>query len=161
MGPQDYFDMIIKGLKNMLMPLLMVILAYFFAAAVDEIGFTAYLIELGQIFMTPQLFPFIVFLIFACTEFIMGISWGMYVIAMPIVIPLAFALGANPFIAVSAVCSAGIFGSHICFYSDATILTSAATGCDNFRHAITQAPYGLIGAVLAAISFLVVGFMGL
>ncbi|MDD4582991.1 MAG: Na+/H+ antiporter NhaC family protein [Eubacteriales bacterium] len=161
MDPLEFMDMVVKGLKNMLLPLLMVVLAYFFAAAMDEIGFIPYVIEMGKRFMTPQLFPLVIFLIFATTEFIMGISWGMYVIAMPIVVPLAAALGANPFVAVGAVCSAGIFGSHICFYSDATILTSAATGCDNFRHAITQLPYGLVGAVLAAISFLVVGFMGI
>lgn len=161
MGPEEYMDMFIKGIKNMLMPLIMVVLAYFFAAACDEIGFINYVIEIGKRFMTPQLFPFVVFLTFGITEFIMGISWGMYVIALPIVIPLSAALGANPFIAVGAVCSAGVWGSHICFYSDATILTSAASGCDNFRHAITQLPYGLLGAVLSGISFLIVGFMGI
>lgn len=161
MGPEEYMDMFIQGIKNMLMPLIMVVLAYFFAAACDAIGFIDYVIEIGKIFMTPQLFPFVIFLTFGITEFIMGISWGMYVIALPIVIPLSAALGANPFIAVGAVCSAGVWGSHICFYSDATILTSAACGCDNFRHAITQVPFGFVGAVLSGIAFLVVGFMGL
>jgi len=161
MGPEEYMDVFIKGIKNMLMPLFMVVLAYFFAAACDEIGFITYVIEIGKQFMTPQLFPFVVFLTFGITEFIMGISWGMYVIALPIVIPLSAALGANPFIAVGAVCSAGVWGSHICFYSDATILTSAASGCDNFRHAITQLPFGLLGAILSGICFLAVGFLGI
>ncbi len=110
--------------------------------------------------MTPELLPFVVFIVLGITEFIMGLSWGMYAIAIPIVIPLAAALGANPVVAVGAVCSAGVWGSHICFYSDATILSSAASGCDNYRHAITQMPFGFLGAALTGIAFLIVGHMG-
>lgn len=157
--PEEFADTVIKGLKNMLMPLVMVVLAYSFAAACEEIGFITYVIDLGKKFMTPQLLPLVVFLIFGITEFIMGISWGMYVIALPIVIPLAIAIGSNPIMAVGAVCSAGVWGSHICFYSDATILSSAASGCDNFRHAITQMPFGLLGAGLTAIAFLISGYL--
>ncbi|MFA5634568.1 MAG: Na+/H+ antiporter NhaC family protein [Anaerovoracaceae bacterium] len=160
MGPEEYMDLLIAGIKNMLFPLFMVVLAYFFAAACDQIGFIDYVIGVGMRFMTPQMFPLVVFITFGITEFIMGLSWGMYVIAMPIVIPLAAALGANPFVAVGAVCSAGVWGSHICFYSDATILTSAATGCDNFRHAMTQLPYGMLGMLLSVIGFLIVGVLG-
>ena len=159
LNPEEFADMVIKGLKNMLMPLIMVVLAYFFAAASEEIGFIGYVIDLGTRFMTPQMFPFVVFVLFGITEFIMGISWGMYVIALPIVIPLAIGIGADPIVAVGAVCSAGVWGSHICFYSDATILSSAASGCDNFRHAITQMPYGILGAVLTALAFLITGFV--
>lgn len=155
--PLEYADMVILGIKNMLFPLSMVILAYWFAAASEEIVFITYMIEIGERFMTPQLLPLVIFIIFGITEFIMGISWGMYIIALPIVIPLSIALGANPYLAVGAVCSAGIWGSHICFYSDATILTSAATGCENFRHAITQLPYGFISFVLSVIAFLLAG----
>jgi tetracycline resistance efflux pump len=159
MSPEEYMDMALLGLKNMLPPLMLVVLAYFFADASEQIGFIDYVIDIGRQFMTPQLFPLVIFITFGITEFIMGISWGMYVIALPIVIPLATALGADPFVAVGAVCSAGVWGSHICFYSDATILTSAATGCDNFRHAITQLPYGMIAAFLTAIAFLITGFV--
>lgn len=161
MSPEEYMDLLIKGIKNMLFPLFMVILAYFFAAACEQIGFISYVIEIGLRFMSPAMLPLVIFLTFGITEFVMGISWGMYVIAMPIVIPLSAALGANPFIAVGAVASAGVWGSHICFYSDATILTSSACGCDNFRHAITQVPFGLIGMALSIIAFITVGILGL
>lgn len=160
MGPEEYMDLLVTGIKNMLFPLFMVVLAYFFADACEQIGFMEYVIGLGMRFMSPQMLPLVVFITFGITEFIMGISWGMYVIAMPIVIPLSAALGANPFIAVGAVCSAGVWGSHICFYSDATILTSAACGCDNFRHAITQLPYGMVGMILSVIAFATVGLLG-
>ena len=83
----------------------------------------------------------------------------MYIIALPIVIPLAQNLDADVTLAVSAVLSAGVFGSHICFYSDATVITSAATGCNNFDHAMTQAPFGLLAAAVSAILFLIAGFI--
>jgi Na+/H+ antiporter NhaC len=103
--------------------------------------------------------PLIVFLALSVTEFITGTNWGMYIIALPIVIPLAQTLGADVTLAVSAVLSAGVFGSHVCFYSDATVITSSATGCNNFNHALTQAPYGLLAAVISAIFFLIAGFI--
>ena len=109
--------------------------------------------------MTPALMPLAVFIVLSITEFITGTNWGMYIIALPIVIPLATTLDANVTLTVAAVLSAGVFGSHVCFYSDATVITSAATGCDNFKHAITQAPFGILAAVLSAVCFLVAGFI--
>lgn len=157
--PEEFADVAVKGLKNMLFPLVMVVLAYSFAAGADEIGFMEYVINGATKYMTPQFLPVVVFVVLGITEFIMGLSWGMYVVAFPIVIPLAQHFGINPAIAVGAVCSAGVWGSHICFYSDATILSSSASGCDNFQHAITQMPYGFLGAILTAIGFLITGMV--
>lgn len=159
MDPLEFVDAAIDGMKNMIMPLVLVLLAYSFGSASEEVGFIQYAIDLAMAHVSPQLLPFTVFLVFTITEFIMGLSWGMYVVALPIVLPLAAAMGVNPAIVVGAVTSAGVFGSHICFYSDATILTSAACGCDNYRHAVTQAPYGILGAIISAIAFLITGFL--
>ncbi|NLB24608.1 MAG: sodium:proton antiporter [Clostridiales bacterium] len=161
LSPEDYMDLLIKGIRNMLFPLFMVILAYFFAAACEQIGFIEFAVDVGMRYVTPAYLPLVILITFDITEFVMGISWGMYVIAMPIVIPLSAALGTNPFVCVGAVCSAGVWGSHICFYSDATILTSAACGCDNFRHALTQLPYGLIGMTISITAFVVSGMLGI
>lgn len=161
MGPEEFFDTCIVGIKQMLFPLLMVVLALTFANVNEKIGFLTYVIDTAKVYMTPALLPFVVFIVLGITEFIMGLSWGMYAIAIPIVVPLAIAVGANPFVAVGAVCSAGVWGSHICFYSDATILSSAATGCDNYRHAVTQMPYGFFGAIITSIGFLIIGYMGI
>jgi Na+/H+ antiporter NhaC len=160
-GPEAFFDAVVTGVKNMLFPLMMVVLAFTFADINEKLGFLNYVIDSSQVFMTPEMLPFVVFIVLGITEFIMGLSWGMYAIAIPIVIPLSLAIGANPVVAVGAVCSAGVWGSHICFYSDATILSSAASGCDNYRHAVTQMPYGFLGAALTALGFLAIGFLGI
>jgi Na+/H+ antiporter NhaC len=157
MSAEDFVDMTLDGIKNMIMPLLMMVLTFQFAAVNEQIGFTAYVIESASSLMTPMFAPLVIFGVLAVTEFITGTNWGMYIIALPIVIPLAGALGVNMPLAVSAVLSAGVFGSHVCFYSDATILTSASTGCNNFNHAFTQAPFGILAAIVSAVLFLAFG----
>lgn len=159
MSAMEFSDVALQGLKNMIFPLLLMVLAFLFAAVNDQIGFTYYVITSTTSIMTPVLMPLIIFAVLAFTEFITGTNWGMYVIALPIVIPIAMQLDANVSLVVAAVLSAGVFGSHICFYSDATVLTSAACGCDNFRHAITQAPFGILAAIISALLFLVAGLI--
>ncbi len=159
MGPEEFFDTCIEGIKHMLFPLILVILAFSFSTVNKDIGFLTFIIDTAKKFMTPELFPFITFVALGITEFIMGISWGMYAIAIPIIVPLAQSIGADPYVAIGAVCSAGVFGSHICFYSDATILTASSTGCNNFQHAITQMPFGLLAAGTSALLFLAAGYL--
>ena len=159
MSPEDFTDVALEGLKNMILPLMLMVLAFLFANVNDQIHFTYYVITSATHLVTPELLPFVIFIALAITEFITGTNWGMYIIALPIVIPLAQNLDADVTLAVSAVLSAGVFGSHICFYSDATVITSAATGCNNFDHAMTQAPFGLLAAAVSAILFLIAGFI--
>ncbi|MDO4553226.1 MAG: Na+/H+ antiporter NhaC family protein [Bacillota bacterium] len=159
MSAEQFVDDFVKGLQNMVMPLLYVYLMYNFGIVLEGIHFTEYVIEVGVSVASPATLPLIVFVALAITEFISGSNWGMYVIATPIVVPMAMAVGCDIPLALGAMISAGIFGSHICFYSDATVLTSAACGCNNYDHALSQLPYGLIAAGLAAIGFLGVGFI--
>jgi Na+/H+ antiporter NhaC len=159
MSPETYVDEVLRGLKNMLMPLFMMVLAFSFADGCERIGFMDYVVNVATEHITLQYLPITIFLVFALTEFIMGINWGMYIIALPMVVPVTLALGGDPIVMVGVVAAAGVWGSHCCFYSDATILTSAATGCDNFRHAITQIPFGLIAGVIAAIGYLFMGII--
>lgn len=159
MSAEEFTDIALEGLKNMIMPLLLMILAFLFAEVNEQINFTYYVITSATELVTPELLPLIVFIALAITEFITGTNWGMFIIALPIVIPLAQNLDADVTLAVSAVLSAGVFGSHVCFYSDATVITSSATGCNNFDHAMTQAPYGVMAAVISALFFLIAGFI--
>ncbi len=157
--PEEFATVSLEGFKNMLLPIALMVLAFLFSAGSERIEFTESVINAIIPVMSPQLMAFEIFIVLGITEFITGTNWGLYIIALPIVVPLSEAIGGSTILAVSAVLSAGVFGSHICFYSDATILSSSACGCNNFDHAITQLPYGLISAFLAAISFLIAGFI--
>ena len=156
---EEFVDVAMEGLKNMIMPLMLMVLAFLFADVSGQIHFTLYVIETATSLVSPKFLPLAVFIALSITEFITGTNWGMYIIALPIVIPLATATGSNVTLAVAAVLSAGVFGSHICFYSDATVITSSATGCNNFDHATTQLPYGLMAAIASAVCFLVAGLI--
>lgn len=156
---EEFFTLAIKGFKNMLMPLLMVVLAYMFADSIKALGFMDFIIHIVSENVPIWLLPATIFLVFGFTEFIMGLSWGMYAIAIPLVTLISYQMGIHPGMAIAAVVSAGVWGSHICFYSDATILSSSAAGCDNFEHATTQLPYGLIAAALSFVAFIGAGLL--
>lgn len=159
MDAEEFTDVALQGLKNMILPLMLMVLAFLFAEVNDQIGFTEYVILTSTKHMTPAMAPVTIFFVLAVTEFITGTNWGMYVIAFPIVIPLAMGMGLHMPLIVSTVLSAGVFGSHVCFYSDATVLTSAATGCNNFDHAYTQAPFGILAAGVTAVGYVILGFI--
>lgn len=159
MDAEEFANACIEGLQSMIMPLMLMVLAWVFAAVNDEIGFTQFVIESVSAHVSLAFLPFALFCTLAFTEFITGTNWGMYIIALPIVIPLATVMGANMPLCVAAVLSAGVLGSHCCFYSDATVITSAATGCENFAHAYSQMFYGLLAGAISAVGFLITGFV--
>jgi Na+/H+ antiporter NhaC len=118
-----------------------------------------YVIAEVQPFVTPQTYPMIIFLVVSALTFATSSTWGISTIVIPIIIPLAAAVDANLILTMAAVLSGSTFGSHACFYSDATVLASAASRIENMEHAFTQLPYAVIGAVLTCICLLVSGFL--
>lgn len=101
------------------------------------------------------------FVVIAVLTFVTSSFWGIEAVAVSIVVPLAIALDANVLLALGAVVSGGVFGSHACFYSDATVLSSATCEIDNMSHAVSQFPYVLISAALAVSGFLICGIFAL
>jgi Na+/H+ antiporter NhaC len=93
-------------------------------------------------------------------SFMTGSNWGVFVIILPIVTTLANNLDADMALVIGATLSASTFGSHACFYSDATVLTAQATGCTPMQHALTQIPYALIAALISVLGFLGLAYLG-
>ena len=148
-----------EGVKDMVFVLLLMLFSLTFADGIEAVGCMNYMIDLGVAYAIPETFPFVVFIIFGITEFVMGLVWSLYIVAFPIVIPIAVSIGADPILTIAAVCSAGVWGSNTCFYVDCTILSAQSVGITPFRHGITQLPYALIAVSLAALCFLVSGFL--
>ena len=80
-------------------------------------------------------------------------------IAMPIVIALAEALGANPYVGIAALVSAGVWGYLACFSADGGILVSGACSLSLYEENMAQIPYMVIALVLAALGYLVAGLV--
>ena len=149
------FDTCIDGVKSMVPVLAMLLTLFVFVEANDRLGLTPYVIEAVSPFMTPQLLPVVVFITVSLLSFTTGSNWGVIAITMPIAFPLAQTFEVSIPLVMGALFSASGFGSHACFYSDSTVLSAQGAGCRTHEHAITQLPYALLGATVAAILFIV------
>lgn len=159
MSVEDFMDSIVIGFRNMLFLFVLVAFSYTFTATLDSINFAPYVVENIKDYLNPQLMPLILFIVFGITEFMTGTNWDLYMITFPIILPLSEAIGANTVLCVAAIISAGVWGSHVCVASDATLCTSAASGCDNYEHTVSQMPFAFIAYILTAIAYLITGFM--
>ena len=155
----DTFDTIIDGFKTMIEPLAVLVAAFILKDVNDSLGLANYVVESMQPVLTPELLPAIIFVSMGLVSFMTGSNWGVFVIILPIVTTLANNLGADMTLVIGATLSASTFGSHACFYSDATVLTAQATGCTPMQHALTQIPYALIAALISVLGYLVLGYL--
>ena len=158
MSMHDTFDTVIDGFKTMIEPLGVVVAAFILKDVNDALGLAEYIVETMQPLLTPESLPAVIFASMGLVSFMTGSNWGVFVIILPIVTALTNNLGADMTLVIGATLSASTFGSHACFYSDATVLTAQASGCTAMQHALTQIPYALIAALITIVGFLVLGY---
>lgn len=156
---EDWSDSFLAGFFSMGLMFFIIVSALTLRSILLEIGMADYIITSVAPYMSPSLLPAITFIIVAILSFVTGSCWGVPAVTLPILIPLAVTVGANPLLTAAAVLSSATFGSHACFYSDATVLTSSAMNIENMDHCLTQLPYALIGAGIAMIGYLIMGFV--
>ena len=157
MSMEAFFNSMIEGFATMLSIFFMLVGAFSLANVCNQLGLTEYLIDLAKPFLSASLFPMLTFLLLAVLAFVTGSNWGMSAVVIPIMIPMCVALHANLVLTMAAIISGGAFGSHACFYTDATVLSSNSAGIDNMEHALTQWPYVFISAGLSCVLFLITG----
>lgn len=155
----ELFDTCVDGLKSMIPVLTMLVALFVFVEANNAIGLTEYVIAKVEPYMTASLLPVLIFVTMAAVSYTTGSNWGVIAIAMPVAFPLAQAFDVSIPLIVGALLSASGFGSHACFYSDSTVLSAQGAGCRTYDHAITQLPYAVLGAVGAAILYVVTPFL--
>lgn len=155
----DTFDTALEGFKSMIMPLGTLVAGFTLKEVNDLLGLTEYVIATMKPMMTAGMLPAVVFVTMAFLAFATGSFWGLFAVAMPIVLPLAASVDANMPLVIGSLISASAFGSHTCFYGDSTVLSAQGSGCTPMAHALTQLPYALIAAVLAIVVFLIAGHM--
>jgi len=153
----DFLNIFIKGVADILPMNILLVVTFTMEAGLEKMDMTNFIIKTMQPLLTSSVFPMITFILVAILTFTTGSLWGMCAIVVPIVFPLGAALGANMTLVMAAVISGGAFGSHACFYTDATLLSSQSAGIDNIEHAITQLPYVLIAAAGTVVSYGICG----
>lgn len=122
-----------------------------------------YLISLIGTRLPLTSLPLVVFLTASGMAFATGTSFGSMGILIPIILPLAHAMGAYDesnrilfWLAAAAVMDGAIFGDHCSPISDTTVLSSISTGCDHIDHVTTQIVYALTTMAVASLS----GYVG-
>ena len=154
---EETSNTVLDGFKTMLEPLAVLVAAFILKEVNDDLGLATYVVTTLQPLLTAETLPAAIFVIMGLVSFLTGSNWGVFVIVLPIVAALGQGLGADMTLLIGATLSASTFGSHACFYSDATVLTAQATGCTPLQHALTQLPYALIAATIAIAGYLIVG----
>ncbi len=155
----EFCDLWIKGFGNLIPTLAVLLFAFFMKQACADIALPEYVVGCCLPYVTAQTFPVVAFVLVSILAFVTGDSWGVPAVCVPIIMPLAGACGANILLTMGAVISGGVFCSHACFYSDATVLTASCCDIEAMDHARTQLPYAIIGFALSGVLYLSLGFV--
>ena len=116
-----YVELFFAGFADILPVLAILLASFMIKTACGEMGLSEYVINLCVPYMNAKTLAAIIFVVIAVLTFVTSSFWGIEAVAVSIVVPLAIALDANVLLALGAVVSGGVFGSHACFYSDATV----------------------------------------
>ena len=154
-----FCDLAMHGFCNMIPTIAIIYFAFVMQEAMTDIGMAEYVIGTVTPYMSAPVFPVVTFLLVAVLNFSTGSVWGIPAIVTPIILPLAFSIGADPMLTMGAIVSGAVLGSHACFYSDATVLTSSCCRMQNMDHALSQMPYALLAAAVSAGGYLIGGIV--
>ncbi|HIG44172.1 MAG TPA: sodium:proton antiporter [Gammaproteobacteria bacterium] len=152
-------ESMLDGFKIMLLPFAIVAAGYMLKDVNDSLGMTPYIMDLVLPYVSKELFAAIIFVVMALIVFATSSAWGMFVISLPIVVPLAQGVDASMPLVIGALMSAAAFGSHACFYGVSTLLSAQGSECTTMQHALTQLPYALLAGALSIILLVVAGYM--
>ena len=155
----EMVDLTIKGIAGLMPLALLMLLAFAIGAVCKNLGTGTYVASIASETVPNGMIPFLVFVLSCFIAFSTGTSWGTFAIMIPIAVPLAQTMEVNVFMAIAAVMGGGVFGDHCSPISDTTILSSMASASDHIDHVRTQLPYALFAGGLAALMYLVIGFM--
>jgi tetracycline resistance efflux pump len=156
---KEMIDSTLKGISELMPLALLMMLAFGISAVCKQLETGNYVAELARQFISPELIPFIVFIISSFIAFSTGTSWGTFAIMISIAVPMAQNLDVNVYLTIAAALGGGVFGDHASPISDTTIISSMASASDHIDHVKTQLPYALLAGSLAALLYLILGFI--
>jgi len=151
-------ESMLDGFKLMLLPFAIVAAGYMLKDVNDSLGMTAYVMDMVIPYLSKEYFAAVIFVVMAGIVFTTSSAWGMFVISLPIVIPLAEGVDASMPLVIGALMSAAAFGSHACFFGVSTLLSAQGSECTTMQHALTQLPYALLAGAISIILLIVAGF---
>lgn len=160
---KNIFTILKQGMKTTLPAVEILLYAWVLSSFIGELETGSYLASIiDQVTLPPSFLPLILFILTGAMAFATGTSWGTFAIMLPIAAQIAIASDSTMmFFLMSAVLSGSLFGDHCSPVSDTTTVASAAAGCSQIEHVVTQLPYALICAAITCISFFLLGITGM
>ncbi|MBQ4123122.1 Na+/H+ antiporter NhaC family protein, partial [bacterium] len=156
---EDAISEWIGGMKTIVIPGVILLLAWSLGGVIGDIGTADYLVGVLSSTIPAFIVPTLIFILGALISFATGTSYGTMSILMPLAIPLAWAISSGDMsftiVCTSGVLTGAIFGDHCSPISDTTILSSMGTSCNHIDHVSTQMYY----AIFVAIITIVVGYI--
>ena len=158
---KEFEKAVVAGLKND--TLCVIIFAFLLAGVLSQElrqsgliqGLTWLVTELG---LSAGFLPLVGFIICALISTACGTSNGAIVAVLPVLLPVATTVGANPAVVVGAIVSGAIFGDNLAPISDTTIASALTQGAEVRDVVRTRLPYSLIAGVVSAVLFVIIGF---
>ena len=151
-------ETIFSGFNSMIFALGILMMSYLLKDVNDRMHLTEYVLSGASPFLNKQMLPLVIFASLFVISFTTGACWGLYVVAIPLIIPLALHLNSNVLLNIGAVISAGAGGNNACLFSDTTILTSQSTECNLLDHGLSQLPYAGIAFSMSCMIYLILGY---
>ena len=160
MKPKSILRVSSMGMFEMLKSAVVIlILAWMVSSAIQDLGTGDLIAEVvANSSIAASFMPFILFLIAGGMAFATGTSWGSFGILLPIAIPIAMSTDPTFMPAIiAAVLGGAVFGDHASPVSDTTVLSATGARSKLHAHFISQLPYALIAALIAALAYLIYG----
>ena len=163
MTPRQFIECIVKGISNIVPPMLILILSWSLGGVCRQLIGTGLFISgfVSSSSLPLGFLPVLIFIIAALMSFSMGTSWGTFGMLIPIVAMICETEGAGVYLipALGATLAGSVYGDHCSPISDTTILASTGADCVHIRHVETQLPYATLVAAACAVGYLAAGFM--
>ncbi|MEP2774821.1 MAG: Na+/H+ antiporter NhaC family protein [Luteolibacter sp.] len=152
------------GAANLLPALIILVLAWSLGNVFSALGAGEQIADLLTEKFDVAWLPLAVFASGALMSFATGSSWGTMGLLMPLALPAGIAaataaglapaemLTLSPAI-IGAVFGGAVFGDHCSPFSDTTIVSAIASGCEPTAHVHSQLPFAALAASFAALSY--------
>lgn len=155
--PNEIFDNAYQGVLSMVMICAIIAIALTLVEINTATGMPDFVVATLTPYLNGAFLPAIVFGFCAVYSYFGGGFWDMSMIFMPIVVPLATALGVNPLLPCAALVCAAAAGSTTYVCGDAIMITSRAIDIKPFYQMLATLPYAAISYVLTIVCFVVAG----
>lgn len=155
----EIFDASYEGVVSMAQICCVIALSLTLVEINAATGMSDFVVSILTPLLSKGIFSALVFAFCSVYTYFVGGFWDGSMIFMPIVLPIATALGMDPLLPCAALICAATLGSTTYVAGDAIMITSRAVDIKPYYQMLGTLPYALISFGLSVVAFLITGFV--